>query len=386
MTKRLSILGSTGSIGQSTLALCREYPQYFQVMALSAGENIKALFSQILEFKPQVVSVKTEAFAQELKMLGVPSHTKIMWGDEGAKTVGSYPESDVVVSAIVGAQGLMPTYHALLAGKTVALANKESMIIAGEVLSKVAQKTQAKIIPIDSEHSAIFQCLNGEDLDGVHKLILTASGGPFLNTPVEQFQNITKAQALKHPNWSMGSKITIDSATLMNKGLEVIEAQFLFGFSVDRIDVVVHPQSLVHSLVEFIDGSVLSQMGEPDMRVPIAYALSYPKRVSLKEKKLNLVQHESLTFYKPDLVKFPCLKLAYQVAKQGQSYIAVLNAANEIAVENFLNDQISFVDIPYVIESVLSKHQGFVLNDLSAVLEADRIGRHLACEVIQNQL
>lgn len=375
MSKPIAILGSTGSIGESTLNLCRSYPEHFRVVALSAGQNIKALWSQIQEFKPKLVSVQTQELVKQLQEQTLPYNTQVLWGDEGACAVATHTDALVVVSAIVGAAGLLPTLKALEAGKTLALANKESMIIAGSILSQAAKQSGAKIIPVDSEHSAIFQCLNGEEIDCVEKLILTASGGPFWATPKEEFKSITKAKALKHPNWSMGAKITIDSATLMNKGLEVIEAQSLFGFSIDKIEVVVHPQSVVHSMVEFVDGSVMAQMGEPDMRGPIAYALSYPKRLRLTEKKLDLSAREKLTFFKPDLIKFPCLRLAFEVAKKGASYIPTLNAANEVVVAAFLAEQISFTDIPSVVESVLDEHKPFELIDLAHVLKADHDAR-----------
>lgn len=386
MTKPIAILGSTGSIGESTLDLCRKYPQYFRVVALSAGQNIQKLLAQIQEFQPELVSVQTPILAAELKTQITLPHVKVLSGEEGAVAVATHPKADVVVSAIVGAAGLVPTHAAIAAGKTIALANKESMIIAGPILSALAKKSGAKIIPVDSEHSAIFQCLNGEDLTSVQKLILTASGGPFLTTPAADFKNITKTQALKHPNWNMGNKITIDSATLMNKGLEVIEAQSLFGFSVEQIEVVVHPQSIIHSMVEFVDGSVMAQMGEPDMRGPIAYALSYPKRLASYEKKLDLSAREKLTFCKPDFAKFPCLKLAFEVAKKGMSYIPVLNAANEVVVEAFLKEQIAFTDIPRVIECVLSEHSAFTLTDLPAVLSLDLEARRQTQEMIRKIL
>lgn len=371
--KRIAILGCTGSVGCSALDVCKQHPQLFEVVALAAGHNIELLKEQIRSFSPKLVSVKTLDAWQELKQIF--PHIEFVYGDEGVQMVAGFADADVVISAIVGAAGLKPTLHAIASGKTIGLANKESMVIAGAIMAKLAQKTGVAILPIDSEHSAIFQCLNGEHKSDVKKIILTASGGPFLHLPQDDFCKITKAQALKHPNWDMGAKITIDSATMMNKGLEVIEAKWIFDFPVEKIDVVIHPQSIVHSMVEFIDGSVVSQMGVPDMRVPIAYALSYPRRISTQVPVLNLPQKETLTFFEPNLDKFRCLQLAFDVAKQNNSYAPVLNAANEVAVEKFLTDQIAFVNIPLIVEKCLQNHKPFALNSLDDVLGADQWAR-----------
>ncbi|HLD44714.1 MAG TPA: 1-deoxy-D-xylulose-5-phosphate reductoisomerase, partial [bacterium] len=333
--KKISLLGSTGSIGVSTLDLARQHPDRFQILALAAGSNTRLLLEQIAEFRPRLVSVKSKQDYEEIKAQ-LSCDTEIFYGDDGAQRVATAEGADLVVSAIVGAAGLKPTLAAIEAGKDVCLANKESMVIAGEIMSQKARQNRVRILPVDSEHSAIFQCLNGEHPDDVDKLILTASGGPFWNLPQSAFIHITREQALKHPNWDMGAKITIDSATMMNKGLEVMEAHWLFGMPVAKINVVVHPQSIIHSMVQFVDGSVMAQMGSPDMRVPIAYALMYPRRITTGVKTLDLPKIEKLSFFEPDLEKFSCLRLAFDVARKGLSYPAVLNAANEVAVDAFL--------------------------------------------------
>lgn len=380
MTKKsIAVLGSTGSVGVSTLDVCRRHPDRFRAVALAAGSNVEVLAAQAREFLPDVVSVKTPADLKRVQPL-LPAGVRAVCGEEGAVAVATHPEAETVVSAIVGAAGLTPTMRAIASGKTVALANKESMVIAGELMSRLAAEHGVRIVPVDSEHSAIFQCLNGEHADDVERLVLTASGGPFWNTPAADFPAITKAKALKHPNWDMGAKITIDSATMMNKGLEVIEAHYLFNVPVEKIRVVVHPQSVIHSMVEFRDGSVMAQMGEPDMRVPIAYALSYPRRIATGTKSLSLPDRRELTFFQPDPVKFACLKLAFDVACRGGSLAAVLNAANEVAVALFLNDRIRFVDIPAVVEKTLAAHGPFGIKSLEDVLGADAWARAAAMD------
>lgn len=372
--KRIAILGSTGSIGVSTLDICRQHKDRFCVVALAAGSNVDVLIHQALEFAPKLVSVRSPNDVARVRD-ALPLSIGVVCGEEGVIEIATHPDADVVVSAIVGAAGLVPTMKAISAGKTIALANKESMVIAGELMSKLAAKQDVKIVPVDSEHSAIFQCLNGESVDDVAHLVLTASGGPFLTRDKNDFANITREEALKHPNWDMGAKITIDSATMMNKGLEVIEAHYLFGMPVDKIRVVVHPQSVIHSMVEFVDGSVMAELGEPDMRVPIAYALSYPRRIATQTKSLHLPEREQLTFFEPDFEKFPCLKLAFDVAKRGQSYTAVLNAANEVAVDHFLNGKIQFINIPKLIEKTLAEHKAYDIECLDDVLQADQWAR-----------
>ncbi|MBI2339743.1 MAG: 1-deoxy-D-xylulose-5-phosphate reductoisomerase [Deltaproteobacteria bacterium] len=375
MTKRISILGSTGSIGLSTVDLVLRHPDRFQVVGLAAGSNLKVLCGQIQKLKPKIVSVKSEGEAGELRNLVGRNTVEIVHGVEGASLVASHPEADMVISAIVGAAGLLPTLKAIQQGKTVGLANKESMVIAGELMRREAVKKNVTILPVDSEHSALFQCLEGQRREDVERLILTASGGPFLHKPASEFGQITVKEALNHPNWKMGAKITVDSATMMNKGLEVMEARWLFDLPVDKIDICVHPQSIVHSMVEYIDGSVMAQMGLPDMKVPIAYALSYPERIETGVPRLDLFQKRELTFYPPDFEKFTCLKTAYEVARRGKTSPAVLNAANEEAVAAFLADKIKFTDIPRLIDKTIQAHQPFEVKSLEDVLEADRWAR-----------
>ncbi|MBI4411857.1 MAG: 1-deoxy-D-xylulose-5-phosphate reductoisomerase [Deltaproteobacteria bacterium] len=375
MVKKISILGSTGSIGLSTIELVLRHPGRFEVVGLAAGSNVAELEKQIQRLKPKVVSVGSEAAAKELRNRVGRNRVEIVHGTEGASQVAVLAEVDMVVSAIVGAAGLLPTLEAIRHGKTIGLANKESMVIAGELMRREASKKGVTILPVDSEHSALFQCLEGHRRADIKRLILTASGGPFLQRPREEFNQITVSQALKHPNWSMGQKITIDSATMMNKGLEVMEARWLFDLPVDKIDICVHPQSIVHSMVEYIDGSVMAQMGVPDMKVPIAYALSYPERIATGVPSLNLFEERKLTFFEPDFEKFTCLKTAYSAAREGKTCPAVLNAANEEAVAAFLAEKIKFTDIPRLIDKTIGAHQPFEVKSLDDVLEADRWAR-----------
>jgi len=371
--KKISLLGSTGSIGLSTLDIVARYPDRFQIVGLAAGNNIDILVEQIRRFQPEVVAVKTEEGARLLSQKLQDKKTEILFGEDGMIAVATLHSATHVVSAIVGAAGLLPTLEALRTGKTVGLANKESMVIAGELMKRAGQASA--IVPIDSEHSALFQCLQGQNKKDLSRLLLTASGGPFLNRPQNTFSSITVADALKHPNWSMGAKITIDSATMMNKGLEVMEARWLFDVSVDQIGVVVHPQSIIHSMVEYRDGTTLAQMGLPDMRVPIAYALTYPERVETGVASVSWGKLGQMTFFEPDFEKFPALKIAFEVSRQGQTYPAVLNAANEIAVEAFLKEKISFVQIIQLVQKTLEAHQPKPLSSLEDVLEADRWAR-----------
>ena len=355
--KKIAILGSTGSIGTSTLDIIRQHPDKFKVIALVAGTNVEKFRQQVEEFKPEFAVMKKD-------------------GEEAIVEAATLPQVDIVLSAIVGAAGLKPTYAALRAGKTVALANKESLVAAGCVMIRALEEGGGTLIPVDSEHSAIHQVLHGKK-ETVARLVLTASGGPFLKKSAAELEKVTPAEALKHPNWVMGSKITIDSATLMNKGLEMIEARWLFDMPAEKIDVVIHPQSIIHSLVEYIDGSSLAQMGMPDMRVPIAYALAYPDRITTSVASLDLKKIGSLTFETPDTTRFPCLKLAREALAKGDSYPCVLNAANEVAVAAFLDGKISFMDIPRQVEKALSQHQPFALKSLEDVLEVDRWARNL---------
>ncbi len=374
--KRLAILGATGSIGQNALAVVAEHPQEFEVVGLAAGKNIGVLAEQIRAYRPRLVSVQDEAVARELKvsLSGEPA-VEILAGSEGAVTVAAAPEADLVVSAMVGAVGLPPTLAAVEAGKSVALANKESLVAAGPLVMAVVAAKGASLIPVDSEHSAIFQALEGQPRDGVRRLWLTASGGPFRTWPREKLDAVTPAQALKHPNWAMGAKITIDSATMMNKALEVIEASMLFGLPVSQIEVFIHPQSIIHSLVEFVDGSVLAQLGWPDMRLPIAYALTYPRRLPLNGEPLDLGKVAQLTFERPDFERFPSLRLGYEAAETGGTMPAVLNAANEVAVAAFLGGLLPFPGIPRVVEQTMAQHSPAPLENLTQVLAVNNWAR-----------
>jgi 1-deoxy-D-xylulose-5-phosphate reductoisomerase len=370
--RRLAILGSTGSIGTSTLDVVAAHPDRFQVMALAARSNLDLLETQVRRHTPRVVSVATEASARELRRRLGGKPTEVSWGTAGLLEVAAESGADLVVSAIVGGAGLLPTMGAIQAGKDVALANKESLVMAGEVVTAEARLRGARILPVDSEHSAIFQCLGGNGAALVRRIVLTASGGPFRARPRATFASITPEEALKHPNWTMGRKITIDSATLMNKGLEVIEAHWLFGLPVDQVDVIIHPQSIIHSLVEYVDGSVLAQLGVPDMRVPIQYALTYPERRESPAPRLALESLAGLTFEEVNREKFPCLDLAYEAARAGGSAAAVLNAANEVAVHRFLQRRLGFDEIPTLIRKALDAHPRRPMGSVEEVLEVDR--------------
>jgi len=378
--KKISLLGSTGSIGTSTLDIVRRNPESFKVVAMACGRNIDRALEQVKEFRPELVSVTDEVDAAKLRE-SLGGTCEVLFGQAGAVKVAVHPDAQTVVSAIVGAAGLQPTYAAILAKKEIALANKETMVVAGEFMNAAAHKHGVRILPVDSEHSAIFQCLNGEDSKRVRRLILTASGGPFLNKPKEEFSAITVEQALKHPNWSMGAKITIDSATLMNKGLELIEARYLFDIVPEQLAVCVHPQSIIHSMVEFQDSSVMAQLGLPDMRVPIAYALSYPDRIPNDLPSLDLPRLANLTFFEPDEEKFPCLKLAKMAMGEGGTMPAVLNAANEIAVAQFLEKKISFLQIAQVVEETLQGHSRQTPRSLEEIVAVDQWARRRASEL-----
>lgn len=374
-TRRISLLGSTGSIGTKVLDVVRRSKGQFSVNGLAAGENLELLAEQIRQFRPDVVSVMTAELADQVRSMTGLADTGVLYGKEGYIEVATVDDADLVISAMVGAAGLIPTLAALEAGKDVALANKESLVTAGSLVTSVAREKGVALIPIDSEHSAIFQCLRGHRKEDVRRLVLTASGGPFKDRNKEELVKVTPEEAVKHPKWSMGTKISVDSATLMNKGLEVIEARWLFDISVDRIDVVVHPQSIIHSMVEFIDGSVLAQMGIPDMRVPIAYALAWPGRLELDIPSLNLIESGSLTFEMPDLEKFPCLGLAYDAARRGGTATTALNAANEVAVDAFLQGRMGFTAIQEVVREVIEAFPVEDIRDLDDVLKADALAR-----------
>jgi len=381
--KRISILGSTGSIGKQTLDVVRQHKDKFEVVAISANSSVDLLLEQIKEFKPKYVAVYDELSAIKLKSM-IPSdiNIEVLSGMEGLKAISSLDEIDVLLTAIVGMIGLVPTLEAIKKGKDIALANKETLVCAGNLVMNEAKKYGVSILPVDSEHSAIFQCLNGEKNKEIEKIILTASGGPFRGKKKEDLLNVTKNQALKHPNWSMGRKISIDSSTLMNKGLEVIEAKWLFDVEHNQIDVVVHPQSIIHSMVQFIDSSVIAQLGCPDMRLPIQYALSYPDRIECDFERLDLAKIATLTFEEPDMDTFPCLKLAYDTLKMGGTYSAVLNSANEVLVNEFLEDKIGFYDIPYYIEKTLEAHNSISEPTVEDILEIDRWTREFVIKSI----
>jgi 1-deoxy-D-xylulose-5-phosphate reductoisomerase len=380
--KKLTILGSTGSIGVSTLEVVAAQPEMFKVVALTAGNNLELLKSQIEAFAPELVSVLTEVNARSLKRMLTGKKPEILHGVEGMIAAATASETTMVVAAIVGAAGLVPTAAAIMAGKDVALANKETLVTAGHLIMDMVRERGVKLYPVDSEHCAVFQSMVGHRDQDISRVILTASGGPFLNWSRERLESATVTDALNHPNWSMGRKITVDSATMMNKGLEVIEARWLFDIPVERIAVNVHPQSIIHSMVEYLDGSVMAQLGVPDMKGPIAYALSYPARVPSGVKPLDLTALSGLTFFNPDLERFPALKLAYRAAQSGESMPAVMNAANEIAVEAFLGGRIGFMAIAESIERVMDKHAAHALNSIEEVLEADRWGRKTAREIL----
>jgi 1-deoxy-D-xylulose-5-phosphate reductoisomerase len=381
--KKIAILGSTGSIGTNVLRLAAQFPEHFQVAGLTAGWNTGLLKEQILAFSPSLVSVADEQAAVELAgMLPSSYKDKIVWGGHGNEQVASLPEVDMVVSAIVGAAGLLPTLAAIKSGKDIALANKETLVMAGRLVIDEVQKNNVRLLPIDSEHSAIFQALEAGRKEDVSRIILTASGGPFLNLDAENLWQVTPLQALNHPNWEMGQKISIDSATLMNKGLEVIEARWLFDVELAKIEVLVHPQSIVHSLVEFVDGSVVAQLGIPDMRVPISYALSYPKRLQTGLSRLNLTECRDLSFSEPDLARFPALRTAYEACRLGGCKPAVLNGANEVAVAAFLEGKIKFPQIASVVAETVENTEFFDDADIETVLEADRLARIESAKIV----
>jgi len=357
--KAITLLGSTGSIGTQTLDIVREHPEKFRVVGLAAGRNAELLAQQIREFRPEMVAICDETQLGTVKeaIADLDQPPTLLAGNDGVVEVARYGDSEAVVTGIVGCAGLLPTIAAIEAGKHIALANKETLIAGGPVVLPLVQKHGVKLLPADSEHSAIFQCLQGVPEGGLRRILLTASGGAFRDLPVEKLASVTVADALKHPNWTMGRKITIDSATLMNKGLEVIEAHFLFGLDYDHIEIVIHPQSIIHSLIELEDTSVLAQLGLPDMRLPLLYAMSYPERISTDWERLDLVKCAQLTFREPDHQKYPCMRLAYAAGRAGGSMPAVLNAANEQVVELFLQEKIAFLDIPRLIEMVCDRHQ-----------------------------
>jgi 1-deoxy-D-xylulose-5-phosphate reductoisomerase len=383
--KKIAILGSTGSIGQSTLSICESFPERYEVVSLAAGRNLDVAFAQCLRWKPRVVSLATEELAdaleRRLREAGI-DEIEVVHGSKGTVRVATLHEVDFVVSAIVGVAGLEATYAAVCAGKTVGLANKECLVAAGELILTAARKHKVALLPIDSEHNAVHQCLRGGRAAEVKQIWLTASGGPFRNTPATEFEHITPAQALKHPTWVMGQRITIDSATMMNKGFEIIEACRLFNLPPSRIRVTIHPQSTVHSLVEFIDGSILAQISVTDMRLPILYALAYPERVDAQiaapALTFDLSTLSQLDFSQPDMTRFPCLRLAYEAAESGPSACIALNAADEVAVAAFLQGAIPFLGIPRTIEKVLNATSSHAPASIQDVLAADEAARECA--------
>jgi 1-deoxy-D-xylulose-5-phosphate reductoisomerase len=372
-SKKISILGSTGSIGRQTLQVVDMFPGEFEVVGLSAGSNLDLLVEQVHKYKPAVVSIMDQTRFLELRQALSGLRLEILCGEEGLTRVASYPTADVLVTAVSGSIGLTPTLEAIRQGKVIALANKETLVAAGSLVMAEARKFGAQIIPVDSEHSAIFQCLEQEG-KAVSRLLVTASGGPFRGKKRQDLSGVSKEVALRHPNWAMGAKITIDSATLMNKGLEVIEARWLFDLDWDKISVLVHPQSIVHSMVEYQDGSILAHLGQPDMRIPIQYALTYPNRRGNSLEKLNLVG-KTLTFEEPDLESFPALALAFEAGRRGGTLPAVMNAANEIAVQLFLADKLDFLTITHLVEKVMASHELINNPDLEQILQADAWAR-----------
>lgn len=379
--KKLLILGSTGSIGINTLNVIRNFPEKFRVAALTVNTRTDLLELQIKEFHPDFVVVKNKELAKEL-INKIDNSTKVLLGNDGLIEAASEIDYDILIGALVGFAGLIPTIEAIKRGKRIALANKETLVAAGELVKNLAEKYNSEIIPVDSEHSAIFQCMTGETPNEVEKLILTASGGPFREMKKEEFKEVTVENALNHPNWKMGNKITIDSATMMNKGLEVIEAHWLFNLPKEKIDVVIHPQSIIHSMVQFIDGSVKAQMGLPDMKLPIQYALSYPERLPNELPRINLPEISSLTFSEPDLDKFKCLKLAYETLEAGGTAPCTLNAANEIAVDKFLKKEIKFSDIPALICNALDHFDNHKDPELEAIIEQDKQTRKYVTNLV----
>jgi len=395
MTQSVCILGVTGSIGQSTLKILNQHPDKYSVFAISAHSRISELVDICKQFQPKVVVVPKQK-VDELAALFAKNelqNIEILTDQEGLVSIASHPDVDVVMAAIVGAAGLLPTLAAVKAGKRVLLANKEALVMSGEIMMQAARDHQALLLPVDSEHNAIFQSLphnyleaerNGQPQQGVSRILLTASGGPFLNHSLEQLEKVTPAQACKHPNWSMGQKISVDSATLMNKGLELIEACHLFSISEHFVTVVVHPQSIIHSMVQYVDGSTLAQMGNPDMCTPIAHALAWPERLQTSVPALDLFEYSQLNFQAPDIQKFPALDLARQAMRSGGLAPTILNAANEVAVAAFLNQQIGFTNIPQVVEHTLQKLENSVADNIESILNKDEVARHVAQQYISS--
>jgi len=384
--KTITILGSTGSIGTQALEVVRDNPGIFKVSVLSALKNAELLIQQAREFKPEAVVICDESQYVYVKESLAGSDIRVLAGEAALTEVAAYPSSDVVLTALMGSVGLKPTIAAIQAGKNIALANKETLVVAGELITQLAEEHQIKILPVDSEHSAIFQCLVGEEHNEIEKIYLTASGGPFLGKDKSFLSTVKKEQALKHPNWVMGAKITIDSATLMNKGLEVIEAKWLFNLAVDQIDVIVHPQSIIHSIVQFTDGSMKAQMGVPDMKLPIQYAFTYPNRLKNNFKRFNFLDYPNFSFQQPDLNTFKNLDLAYTALKKGGNMPCILNAANEVMVESFLKDKVGFLEMSEVIAHCMQEIKFIEKPQLNDYLETDKHSRILAAELVTKSI
>ncbi|MFO8038157.1 MAG: 1-deoxy-D-xylulose-5-phosphate reductoisomerase [Sodalinema sp.] len=387
--KAITLLGSTGSIGTQTLDIVASHPDRFRLVGIAAGNNVELLAQQVRQFKPEIVAIRNAEKLPQLReaIADLDPQPQLLVGEEGIIEVARYGDAEAVVTGIVGCAGLLPTLAAIEAGKDIALANKETLIAGGPVVNPLIQKHGVKLLPADSEHSAIFQCLQGVPEGGLKRIILTASGGAFRDWDVARLADVTVADAITHPNWSMGRKITVDSATLMNKGLEVIEAHYLFGLDYDDIDIVVHPQSIIHSLIELQDTSVLAQLGWPDMRLPLLYSLSYPERIPTELEQFDLVKAGDLTFREPDHQKYPCMELAYQAGREGGSMTAVLNAANEQAVALFLDEQVQFLDIPRLIETVCDRHrsQNKATPTLEDILAADHWARQAVLDAARQR-
>lgn len=382
--KRISVLGSTGSIGMQTMEVIRSNRELLSLEAITANSSIDLLEQQVREFRPKLAVIYDKSKYAELKSR-VGAITEVATGIEGLIAAATITEADTVVTSIVGIAGLIPTYHGIMNKKNIALANKETLVAGGRLIMKKAKENNISILPVDSEHCAIFQSIGNNKKSQIQKLILTASGGPFRTKTKEELNHVTLADALNHPNWKMGKKITVDSASLMNKGLEVIEARWLFDVNADGIEVCVHPQSIIHSMVEYVDGSVIAQLGLPDMKLPIQYALTYPERLPMQGEKLDLTKYGTLTFEKPDTDKFPCLQLAYDALAAGDSACIVINGANEIAVELFLNSKIKFMDIPRLITSVLEKHEAINNPTLEEIIEIDQWARNVTNELYKKR-
>ena len=382
MKKRITVLGSTGSIGTQTLEVIGNHPGEFELVAITAGKNTDLLTEQALQYSPRFVVIADETKYQNVRDALSSTPIRVMTGSKSLNEIAGQSDADMVVTAMVGYAGLEPTIEALKAGKDIALANKETLVVAGEHITRLAARNKSNIIPVDSEHSAIFQCLAGEADNQIEKIILTASGGPFREKTYEQLKNITKNEALMHPNWCMGDKITIDSATMMNKGLEVIEARWLFNLSPEQIEVIIHPQSVIHSIVQFIDGSMKAQMGIPDMRIPIQYALSYPVRMVSDFPRFSFSDYPTLSFQKPDTLIFRNLELAYYALKKGGNMPCILNAANEVVVQAFLKDTVRFLEIPEIIENVMNKLVYISNPSLEDYSDSDREARRVTLELI----